>query len=270
MVSHPIREQVLVSLYWPHQADVLCCCCAILNRRKRNRGKKFPHQLPSYRVLWHFFPPLCHYHLFLRWKNLIFTKPGGWNNLSDHHRYNCSDGTSQVCFNGAWMCIGAHFVHMWINMCVIWFAEKKGRIWIRFELVLIWFGEKQAGEQNVSVQQEAENGEWGKHSTYWAGCISCSTSTSCPTSQEMKKELHACRIWHPLSKTVHTKSIREQPQQQLDLWMSLWPLTTWTAFKTYFSWNQKWVSSGIIPLAARAVVAGVLEEWAPTTLTIKK
>lgn len=67
--------------------------------------------------------------------NLIFTKPGRWNDSYVHHRQTCRDSTCQGPFNGAWMCtVSVHIVQMCINMWGSWFAKKKKReTWIRFE-----------------------------------------------------------------------------------------------------------------------------------------
>lgn len=101
----------------------------------------------------------------------------------------------KAAYNGAWTCIGLHLVHTRINV----FNQIWGGIWIQFELVLIWFGEKQAGEsRRVSA---GASKEWGNHSKLHQQCYQ---SISPHQSGIKKKEVRA--------ETVHTKSIREQPE----------------------------------------------------------
>lgn len=103
----------------------LLLLCNIKERGGRNRGKKFPLQLPTNNT-GTFLTFMSLSSLFLRKiKSLLNCSYRGWNNSSVHHRQDCSSGTSQGLVNDVWTCVGVCTVHMCINMNVIWFAEKK-------------------------------------------------------------------------------------------------------------------------------------------------
>ncbi len=74
VVSHPIREQVLLSLYWPNQVDK--CSTAVCNIEER--GEEQREEIPTPTTILQYcdiFFLSCH--IFLRWKNQVFAKPEG-------------------------------------------------------------------------------------------------------------------------------------------------------------------------------------------------
>lgn len=156
VVSHPIREQVLLSLYWPNQVDK--CSAAVVQywrEGERNRGKKFPHQPPSYNTV-----------TFLFFHVIITSSSDGkiksLQNLKDETIPPSTTGRNAAMElpRAVLMkpeCALVYTLYKCALTCVIWFAEKRRWIWIRFEHVLIWFGEKQAGEGNVKVSTRKHN-----------------------------------------------------------------------------------------------------------------
>lgn len=86
-------------------------------------------------------------HPIIRWHFFSFTSS---SDGKVHDRQN-SSGTARLCWWCALACI----------LCT--FAEKKRGMRIRFEHVLIWFGEEQAGEENVRQQLQHLKGRETQH-----------------------------------------------------------------------------------------------------------
>lgn len=106
VATHPIREQVLLFLHWPHQVDTWSAAVVQYWREGRRTEGWNSHANHHTRVLWHFFSLYVTITSPSDGKNRIFTVPGGWNNFSYHHRYNHTDGTSQGCL---WWCLNVHW-----------------------------------------------------------------------------------------------------------------------------------------------------------------
>lgn len=139
LVSHPIREQVLYFLYWPHHVDKSSAAVVQYWREGRGTEGGNPLSILCPPILWLFFSLYVTITSSQDENNLIFTKPGRWNDSYVHHRQTCRDSTCQGPFNGAWMCtVSVHIVQMCINMWGSWFAKKRERnlnkIWACF-----WF-----------------------------------------------------------------------------------------------------------------------------------